>query len=215
MTTSGGWRDSEEVRAARAALRLASTRSDSDLFVDDALDALCSAVWASAVRTEQYARDGRCSHGRYVQWMTAQNRGMVPLPDIKPCWIHLDDSSVCVGGCSCACNADFVRVERWECRIGCGLLITEDEIEHHECSAALRAFLLSRGAGGEDTARLDWLQAHPHDIVAPMYVPEFGGLSQWVVTSDSLGGQGGIEAPSLREAIDRARSPSGPPQETP
>lgn len=39
----------------------------------------------------------------------------------------------CKAGCRCACNADFVRVERWECRVGCGALLRLEEVEGHGC----------------------------------------------------------------------------------
>lgn len=30
-------------------------------------------------------------------------------------------------------NADFVKVERWECRIGCGALLRREDLERHGC----------------------------------------------------------------------------------
>lgn len=39
----------------------------------------------------------------------------------------------CVARCRCACNADFVRVERWECRVGCGALLRKEDIADHNC----------------------------------------------------------------------------------
>lgn len=32
-------------------------------------------------------------------------------------------------------DADFVRVERWECRIGCGALLRKEDIPDHGCAA--------------------------------------------------------------------------------
>ena len=60
--------------------------------------------------------------------------GGAPTAPISKCGcrIHASEKE-CVAGCECACNADFVKVERWECQIACGQLLTEDQIKNHGC----------------------------------------------------------------------------------
>jgi hypothetical protein len=46
-------------------------------------------------RTEPCRACGSCPHGRPVGLMTAENRGIRPLPGVKPVWMHHDDNTVC------------------------------------------------------------------------------------------------------------------------
>jgi len=66
---------------------------------------------------------------------------------------------------------------------------------------------LSRGAGGEDTARLDWLEASSADV-------DFEDGTYIIFTPEKSLGRGASHGThsTLRAAIDAARSPSGPPQ---